>query len=114
MQRPRSEWAVDPSQRRHPRASFAGWVEITAEGRRRLGTGCDLSAGGIGLELRHVPPPRDTRVTSEFALPGISLPLALEGLVAWCDQESGRLGIRFDGVDPGLAELLESFVVGRL
>ena len=105
---------MDLGQRRHPRASFAGWVEITADGRRRLGTGCDLSAGGIGVALRNAPPSRDARVTSEFALPGISLPLALDGLVAWCDERSGRVGIRFEGVDPGLAELLESFVSGRL
>lgn len=105
---------MDLGQRRHPRAGFAGWVEITADGRRRLGTGCDLSAGGIGVALRNALPSRDARVTSEFALPGISLPLALDGLVAWCDERSGRVGIRFEGVDPGLAELLESFVSGRL
>ena len=105
---------MDASRRRHPRASFAGWVEITVAGRRRLGTGCDLSAGGIGVALRSDPPPSAARVISEFALPGISLPLALDGLVAWCDEGSGRLGICFDGVDPGLAELLESFVGGRL
>jgi len=105
---------VDASRRRHPRANFAGWVEITAGGRRRLGTGCDLSAGGIGVALRSALPPPTARVTSEFALPGISLPLALDGEVAWCDERNGRLGIRFDGVDPGLAELLESFVGGRL
>ena len=105
---------MDLSQRRHPRATFAGWVEITADGRRRLGTGCDLSAGGICVALRNAPPPRDARVTSEFALPGISLPVSLDGQVAWCDEGSGRVGIRFEGVDPGLAELLESFVSGRL
>jgi len=105
---------LEESRRRHPRATFAGWVEITANGRRRLGTGCDLSAGGIGVAVRGAPPPAEQRVTSEFALPGISLPLALDGLVAWSDQDQGRFGIRFDGVDPGLVELLESFVGGRL
>jgi hypothetical protein len=105
---------VETGRRRHPRATFAGWVEIIAEGGRRLGTGWDLSAGGIGLALRSAPPALAVRVSSEFALPGISLPLALDGMVAWCDAASGRLGIRFEGVDPGLAELLESFVSGRL
>ena len=105
---------MDASRRRHPRASFAGWVEITVGGRRRLGTGCDLSAGGIGVALRNDLPRPAAWVTSEFALPGISLPLALDGQVAWADERNGRLGIRFEAVDPGLAELLESFVGGRL
>jgi hypothetical protein len=99
-------------QQRRPRAPFSGWVELTAEGRRRLGTGRDLSPGGIGLELRGELPEVGGVVTSEFALPGISIPLALEGRVAWSD--SGRLGVRFERVDPGLAELLENFVGGRL
>jgi len=104
---------LEGSRRIHPRAPFAGWVEITADGRRRLGTGCDLSPGGIGVAVRGNPPLAEQRVTSEFALPGISLPLALDGLVRWRDEGLGRFGIRFDGVDPGLLELIESFVVGR-
>lgn len=98
---------------RTPRAPFSGWVELTADGRRRLGTGRDLSAGGIGVELRGDLPPVGDAVTSEFALPGISLPIALEGRVAWSDGTRQRVGVRFERVDPGLAELLENFVGGR-
>lgn len=101
-------------QQRRPRAPFSGWVELTAEGRRRLGTGRDLSPGGIGLELRGDLPEIGGVVTSEFALPGISIPLALEGRVAWSDAGAQRVGVRFERVDPGLAELLENFVGGRL
>lgn len=98
---------------RSPRAPFSGWVELITEGRRRLGTGLDLSAGGIGLELRGDLPPVGGPVTSEFALPGISLPIELEGRVAWADAPRLRVGVRFERVDPGLAELLENFVGGR-
>lgn len=98
---------------RTPRAPFSGWVELTADGRRRLGSGRDLSAGGIGVELRGELPPVGDAVTSEFALPGISLPIALEGRVAWSDGARQRVGVRFERVDPGLAELLENFVGGR-
>ena len=104
--------AMDPQ--RLPRAPFSGWVELTAEGRRRLGTGRDLSPGGIGLELRGELPAVGGTVTSEFTLPGISIPLALEGRVAWSDEGRQRVGVRFERVDPGLAELLENFVGGRL
>lgn len=108
-----SRGVVDREERRESRAAFGGWVEITAEGRRRLGAACDLSAGGIGLVVRGEPLSAGGRVTSEFALPGISLPLALDGQVVWSDAGRGRLGIRFEHVDPGLAELLETFVSGR-
>jgi c-di-GMP-binding flagellar brake protein YcgR len=101
-------------QQRLPRAQFSGWVELMAEGRRRLGTGRDLSSGGIGLELRGELPEVGGVVTSEFTLPGISIPLALEGRVAWSDHGSQRVGVRFERVDPALAELLENFVGGRL
>jgi hypothetical protein len=100
--------------RRHDRARFIGWVELMADGARCLGNGRDLSAGGIGLEVPGDPPRVGDPVTSEFALPGISLPLALDGRVAWRDPGNGRIGVAFERVDPGLAELLESFVGGRL
>jgi len=59
-------------------------------------------------------PPVDAALVSEFALPGISLPLELEGRLVWADPRSGRAGVRFEAVDPGLAELLSNFVAGRL
>ncbi len=106
--------ALEQERRRPSRASYEGWVEIVADGRRRLASGCDLSAGGIGMRLNHDPPSSGTAVTSEFALPGISLPLALEGRVAWVDLASGRLGVRFEPLDASLAELLDSYVAGGL
>ncbi|HEY8492335.1 MAG TPA: PilZ domain-containing protein [Myxococcota bacterium] len=101
-------------QQRRPRAPFSGWVELTADGRRRRGTALDLSAGGIALELGGELPAVGHPVTSEFALPGISIPLALDGRIVWADARARRLGVCFERVDPGLAELLENFVSGRL
>lgn len=99
------------------RADFHGWVELTTSRGRARGAGCDLSVGGLGLELRGAAATQDAplaaAVTSEFALPGISLPLALEGVIAWNDAARGRLGVRFERVDPSVAELLESYVAGR-
>jgi hypothetical protein len=86
-------------------------VELHVDGARRLASGRDLSATGIGLELAGEPVAPLSRVTCEFALPGISLPLELEGAVAW--SKGSRLGVRFDEVDPGLAELLDNHVAGR-
>jgi hypothetical protein len=68
---------------------------------------------GIGIEVEG-PPPVDARVVSEFALPGISLPVELHGRLVWSDADAGRAGVCFDAVDPGLAELLSNYVAGRL
>jgi hypothetical protein len=97
--------------REKPRTPFEGWVEISAEGQRRLATARDLSPAGIGIELPGAPLSPAAALVCEFALPGISLPLALDGHVAWV--AGSRLGVRFDDVDPGLAELLENHVAGR-
>jgi len=105
---------MDRCRRRAARVSFSGWVEITANGRRQLGNGWDLSSQGIGVRLNGTTPPPACPVTSEFALPGISLPLAMEGRVVWCDVDEGRFGVHFESTDPGVAELLERFVAGTL
>ena len=97
--------------REKPRAPFEGWVEISAGGQRRLATARDLSPAGIGIELPGAPLALALALICEFALPGISLPLALDGHVAWV--RGSRLGVRFDDVDPGLEELLENHVAGR-
>jgi hypothetical protein len=87
-------------------------VELHVDGVRQLATGFDLSHGGIGVLLRSEGLAPSMPITCEFALPGISLPLELDGVVAW--SNGGRAGLRFDGVDPGLSELLENHVAGRL
>lgn len=97
--------------RRSSRAPFDGWVEINVAGERRLATARDLSPAGIGVDLPGAPLAPAAALICEFALPGISLPLALDGHVAWAD--GSRLGVRFDDVDPGLAELLENHSAGR-
>jgi hypothetical protein len=103
---------VEPERRRrNPRTPFDGWVEINSAGQRRLATARDLSPAGIGVDLPGEPLAPEAAIVCEFALPGISLPLALEGHVAW--TAGSRLGVRFDDVDPGLAELLENHVAGR-
>ena len=107
-----AEVLVEGERRREkPRTPFDGWVEISADGQRRLATARDLSPAGIGIEVPGEPLAPDAALVCEFALPGISLPLALDGHVAWV--AGSRLGIRFDEVDPGLAELLENHVAGR-
>jgi len=97
--------------RKNPRTPFEGWVEISASGERRLATARDLSPAGIGVDLPGAPLAPASALICEFALPGISLPLALDGSVAWAD--GSRLGVRFDDIDPGLAELLENHTAGR-
>lgn len=99
-------------QRQSRRTAFDGWVEVQVDGARRLATGYDLSPTGIGLVFDSAPIAANVSVVCEFALPGISLPLELAGAVAWAD--GSRAGVRFDAVDPGLAELLENHVAGRL
>lgn len=101
--------------RRGRRAEFHGWVELaTTSGRRRRAQGRDLSSGGLGILLEDDPPHAGTRVESEFALPGFFVPLSLPARVAWTDPEHRRAGLRFEGLDAGVAELLENFVSGRL
>jgi hypothetical protein len=103
---------VENQQRREPRTAFDGWVELRVNGGRRLASARDLARGGIGLAVQGDALALRDAVTCEFALPGISLPLELEGAVAW--SADGRAGVRFVRVDPGLAELLENHVAGRL
>jgi hypothetical protein len=88
-------------------------VEVTSGGRRRRrATAADVSVDGLGVLLDGDPLSSGVRVITEFPLPGIGLPLELFAEVVWVD--GGRAGLRFDGVDPGLRELVGSFVAGRL
>ena len=96
------------------RARYEGWVDLRTGGTRRRAAARDLSVRGMGLSLPAPLPERWSAVVSEFALPGIRLPLALEGVVVWTDPRASRIGVQFVAVDPGLAELLDSYVAGRL
>ena len=100
--------------RKASRAPLDAWVEITAGGVRRRTNTTDLSGGGLGFTLGATGLTDETRVTTEFPLPGISLPVELAGVVVWTDADQHRAGLRFVDLDPGIAELLESFVAGRL
>jgi hypothetical protein len=100
--------------RRGRRARFEGWVGIAAGEVHRMARGRDLSAGGIGLTLGDPHPFSAGIVESEFALPGFVVPLKLCARVAWRDSRTQGLGLRFEEIDPGLAELLENYVAGRL
>ena len=99
--------------RRRNRAPYKGWVELTLGSERVRAEGCDLSMDGIGIELSSALP-EDAKLVSEFVLPGITLPLELQGRLVWSDPASSRAGVRFERVDPGLAELISNFVAGRL
>jgi hypothetical protein len=103
--------------RRRTRAPYRGWVELRLGSDRRSdrhrAEGCDLSVDGIGVALARELPV-DAKLVSEFVLPGIALPLELRGRLVWADPVAGRAGVRFEAVDPGLAELLSNFVAGRL
>ncbi len=104
---------MDAERRRGERAAFAGWVELAFGSERRLARSCDLSARGLGLLLDPPHPAPGEVVESEFALPGIGLPLAVPARVAWSDPAGGRLGLAFERLDVSVAELLESAVAGR-
>ncbi len=96
--------------RKLPRAPLDGWVEITAHGRRVRSTLRDISVGGVGIGPAARPLVPGARVVSEFPLPDISLPLEVSGVVAWSDHATACAGLRFEELDPGLAELLAHFV----
>ena len=100
--------------RSNARARLDAWVEITAQGVRRRLRVFDLSMGGMGIGGSPDELPRAGPAVCEFPLPGIGLPLEIAGAVAWREDGAARAGIRFGELDPGLAELLASFVGGRL
>jgi hypothetical protein len=105
---------ADEERRKSRRARFEGWVGIAAGDAHRMARGRDLSAKGIGLTLGDADPFKGGIVESEFTLPGFVVPLKLAGRVAWADERTRGLGLRFEEIDPGLAELLENYVAGRL
>ncbi len=96
------------SRRKQTRARYHSWVEIASEGARVRGNGRDISVQGIGVQVEAPIPEISTAVVSEFPLPGITLPLAISGVVAWMDYESSQIGVRFTEIGSGLADLLES------
>jgi hypothetical protein len=79
-----------------------------------MARGRDLSAQGIGLTLGGPHPFTDGAVQSEFALPGFFVPVKLSARVAWVDLRTQSLGLRFEEIDPELADLLENYAAGRL
>ncbi len=99
-----------PSRRGHPRAPFHARVSLAQAGSRRPAWARDLSSAGLGLELEAPHPERGSALETEFALPGMRLPIALQGRVAWSQPERRRLGVRFERADPDLDELIDRFV----
>jgi hypothetical protein len=98
--------------RRAPRADLDAWVEIASAGGRVRASTFDVSADGLGLT--GVAPQIGAALLAEFPLPGIGLPLELAGQVVWSDESRSRAGMLFEDVDPGLREILASYVSGRL
>jgi hypothetical protein len=95
------------------RAKFEGWVGIAVGDVHRMARGRDLSSRGIGLTLGGGHPFTDGSVETEFALPGIFVPVKLNARVAWADPRTESLGLCFEAIDPDLAELLDNYVAGR-
>lgn len=99
------------------RAPLVAAVELCLAGQRQRAQTRDVSPSGLGISLR--PDGRcgfvsGRRVDVEFALPGIAPPVAIEAEIVWHDTESGRLGVLFRELDPGLRALLDAFSTGRL
>jgi len=100
--------------RRSPRAALDAWVELSGEGCRQRGATRDVSVEGLGIARVDRALVPGQRLLAEFPLPGIGLPVELEGVVVWCGPPGGPAGIRFLGMDPGLAELLSRHASGGL
>lgn len=100
--------------RRSPRARLEGWVELSADGNRQRGALRDVSVDGLGVARVDRALAPGQRLLAEFPLPGIGLPVELEGVVVWGGPPGGPAGIRFLGMDPGLAELLSRHASGGL
>ncbi len=98
--------------RKSGRAELDSWVEIDADGVRSRATVSDVSTGGLGIALHGSALAPGTALVAEFPLPGIGLPLELRACVVWAHDR--HVGLRFESVDPGLRELLASYVDGRL
>ncbi len=106
-----------PDARGSVRAPLAVAVDVRFGGTRQRARAADLSETGLGIIVRgdraralvtgH-------EVEVEFALPGLSPPLALAAQIVWHDSSAERLGVRFQSLDPGLAALLDAFARGRL
>ncbi len=110
------EWGeVSENRRRGKRAPFHAWVELSVDGKRRRAEAVDLSTGGLGVcRLGRDIAASGATVLIEFPLPGIHLPLALSSVVSWSDPSGERAGMRFLDADPGLVELVENYLSGRL
>jgi len=115
-ERPTREARREPTaeRRRSPRARLETWVEISTGRRRQRGVARDVSVGGLGVERVGPDLEPGQRLVAEFPLPGIGLPVELEGVVVWCGPPGEGAGIRFVDVDAGLAELLALHASGGL
>ena len=101
----------DVCRRRMPRAGFDAAVDLHGgDGPPRVALARDLSADGLGLAASAPHPPVGERLRSDFALPGLAVPVSVEAVVAWSEPRAGRLGLRFAALDPPLRELLERWV----
>jgi hypothetical protein len=99
----------EPERRGRARSPFEAAVELSdGNGRVRVARARDLGGLGMGLDLAAPHPLPGHPVHLEFTLPelGLRVPLAVAAVVAWSDASRGRMGLRFAGLDPGVADLL--------
>lgn len=96
------------------RARLDAVVELRAARTRRRAQVWDVSARGIGIAAPDLAFAPGSELVLEFALPGIAPALELRGSVVWHERATGRAGLLFGPLDPGVHELLQAFVSGRL
>ena len=68
----------------------------------------NLSRGGMAIRTA-APPPKDSKVTIKFALPGARKELQTEAVVCWSGAREG-MGVRFTTVKPADQEAINTFV----
>ena len=79
-------------------AGFTGVTAMTEDGRRIEGHAHDLCEGGVQIELDAPVRPQE-RLEVEIELPGASVARS-PARVTWQDDESGRVGLRFESLEP--------------
>jgi len=79
-------------------AGFTGITATTEDGRRIDGHAHDLCEGGVQIEIDDSVRDHE-RLEVEIELPGATVARS-PARVAWRDEETGRIGLRFESLAP--------------